>query len=572
MTALRSILLALVLPFGVCCLLWWPVPLSPGSVRPLTAFSDSHVWVFEHLWRGMVEGAALEPTCAAGYPAARSFRPIAGVPAGLWFVLRPLLGPLAAANLVQILALPLTSLATWGLLRRLGVAGRAALPLAVTFALCPNLLGTFATGEVSNTQGWILPLAGLALLQVRDRWSGLLWVTAVGLLAALTSPYLALALPLVLGGAVVWGFVFRERHGVRLRLSASLAALAAGLAPAWWLYQPDRAGGGGSLFRPARANLLAGLDLPHPAPVATLDSLLWHSAAPPGSPYETVHVAALGLPLVAAVCVAVASGLRAEASSRQEVGRALALLAGGATLSLGPWVAVGDHLVSIAGSRLPTPVFLLEQVGWPTRMGGLYFRYSLVATLGAVLTVGVGARNTRRWCFGLWVMCALNLGQALGSSGPLWPRPVAPVAGAAALASVAGSDGAVLELPLQGPTDAQLGQAALLRAVVHRRPTTALPRSVVQKDDPTRRLWRDATRGSDGAEARTVLQEGGVRYLVLPMELQEHVRPTRPRLERLFGPPLESEGLLLWDLGPTTPSCVVVSPPRGPSPGHRPAR
>lgn len=572
MTPLRSLLLAVAVPLAVCALLWWPVPVRLGSLRPLTAFSDSHVWVFEHLWRGVMEGQPLEPTCAAGYPSARSFRPIAGVPAALWFALRPVLGPLAAANLVQLLALPLTSAATWALLRRVGVGVHAALPLALTFALCPNLLGTFATGEVSNTQGWILPLAGLALLHARARWRGLVSVAAVGLLAALTSPYLALSLPLVLGGTAVLGLGLASLRGARLRLLASVGALGVGLAPAWVLYQPDRAGGGTSLFRPARANPLAGLELPHPAPVATLDSLVWHGAPPPGSPFETVHVAALGLPLVVAAVGGLVWSRREEPGVRRAVAFAAALMAGGVLLSLGPWVGAGGELLALGGRRLPTPVALLELLGWPTRMGGLYFRYSVVAVLGAVLVVGCVAKGTRRWTLGLWLLCLLNVSQAVASSGPLWPRPTAPIAGAAALATLEGRDGAVLELPLQGPTDAHLGQAALLRAVVHRRPTTALPRSVVQPDDPTRRLWRDATRGSDGAAARAVLRERGIRLVVLPTELQEHVRPPRAKLDALLGPPVETEGLLLWDLGPATLQCAAVSPapPRGPA--RRPVR
>ena len=215
---------------------------------------------------------------------------------------------------------------------------------------------------------------------------------------------------------------------------------------------------------------------------------------------------------------------------------------------------------------------LLELVGWPTRRGGLYFRYSVVAALGAVLLVGTVAKDTRRWVLGLWGLCLLNVGQAVVSSGPLWPRPSAPIKGAGLLAQLAGTDGAVLELPLQGPTDAHLGQAALLRAVVHRRPTTALPRSVVQPDDPTHRLWRDATRGSDPAGAQASLREAGIRLVVLPLELDAHVQPPLSRLETLLGPPATAEGLWVWDLGAATASCAAVTPRRAQPPARRRAR
>lgn len=563
-------LLVLLVPLVVCGALWWPVPLHLGTMRPLTAFSDSHVWVFEHLWRALVEGRPIEPTCAAGYPTARSFRPIAGVPAAAWLALRPLLGPLAAANLVQLLALPLSSAAAFVFLRRLGVAARVGAPLAVTYALCPNLLGTLATGEISNTQAWIVPVYGLALLLAQQSWWGLLAVAGAGLLAAVTSPYLALALPLLAGVAALAAWAHPALRNARVRLSAAVPALGLGLAPAWLLYQADRAGGGASVFRPARANPLAGLELPHPPPVATLDSLLWHTARPPGSPYETLHVATLGVPLLlaAGAGVLLTVGRGRGPSARRGVAVGIGVLVVGVVLALGPWVGVGDHLLTLGGNRVPTPVAALEALGWPTRMGGLYFRYSVVAAFGAVVVAGAGLPGSPRAVGALWLLCALNVAQGVHASGPLWPRPSAPVLEAAHLAEIAGSDGAVLELPLQGPTDAQLGQAALLRSVVHRRPTSALPRSVVQPDDPTHRLWRDATRGSDGARARAQLREAGVRYVVLPAALSGFVTPSRARIDALLGQADLDGELIVWDLGPTVPQCVEVTPPTRRPPRH----
>ena len=572
-----ALALAFSVPLLVCAALWWPVPLRLGELRPLTAFSDSHVWVFEHLWRGLVHGEALEPTCAAGYPTLRAFRPIAGVPAAIWLLLRPLVGAVAAANLVQLLALPLSGLVTCGLLLRLGVTARSAAPLAAVFVLCPNLLGTFATGEISNTQAWILPLALWAFLVADRRWWGVPLVAGAGLCAAVTSPYLALALPLVAGGGVLGVAWARRERGRLLRLGASLLALGLGLLPAWFLYRPDRSGGGASVFRPARTGIYQGLELPHPSPVAAVEQLLWHSAPPPGSPYETLHVATPGLALLLAAAGALVVGWGRPGLRRPLLGAA-ALAIGGLLLSMGPWVAAFGRIRTLGGLRLGTPVALLEAAGWPTGMGGLYFRYSVIAVLGLVLVVGLVARS-RRASWALWALLGAQVAIGVRASGPQWPRPAQTIAGAAWLAERApapgaAADGAVLELPLQGPTDAQLGQGALLRAVVHGRPTTGLPRSMTNPADPTRRLWRDATRGSDPARVRAALSAAGVRLVVLPAALAPHADPPRERLTALLGEPDLDGALIAWDLGPTALDCVAVrEAPRRPPPkskGRRP--
>ena len=563
------LLVALVVPLGVAGALWWPVPLYLSTLRPLTAFSDSHVWVFEHLWGGL-HGAPVDPTCAAGYPAARSFRPIAGVPALMWMGLRPILGALAAANLVQLLALPLSSIAAFAVLRRSTAA--APLPaalLAATYALCPNLLGTLATGEISNTQAWILPAWMLAVGWARLQWRGLAAVGLVGAAAALTSPYLALALPLVAGCA--WLVGARRRDGAWAREGAGIVALGLGLLPAWFLFRPDQAGGGASVFRPARADLNPGLDLPMPSPVAALDQLLVGSSHSAGSPYETVHVAALGLPLLAAAGWALWRGRRDRTAAW---GWGLGLAVGGTLLAMGPWVAAGGRLLTVGGMRVPTPVALLEAVGWPTAMGGLYFRYGVVAVLGLVLLVadrlsGRGAVPVSG------AILATNLAFGLSVAGVSWPIATAPVAGHAWLAERADQpgpddDGAALELPLQGPTDAHLGQAALLRAVVHGRATSGLPRSVVNPADPTRRLWMDATRAGSRDSVRAALVASGVRLVLLPAELAPHADPPLDRLRALLGEPDLDGDLIAWDLGPASPTCVALPPPsRRPPPSQR---
>ena len=88
----------------VCGALWWPVPIQLDQVHVHTAFADSHVWVFDRLARGLT-GAPDLADCRAGYPVEQSMRPIGMVPGLVAILLRPLLGALGAANLVQLLSL-----------------------------------------------------------------------------------------------------------------------------------------------------------------------------------------------------------------------------------------------------------------------------------------------------------------------------------------------------------------------------------------------------------------------------------------------------------------------------------
>ena len=76
------------------------------------------------------------------------------------------------------------------------------------------------------------------------------------------------------------------------------------------------------------------------------------------------------------------------------------------------------------------------------------------------------------------MLIALQITDSVRGTETEWPRMAQPIAGAEVLATLEGPDGAVLELPIQGPTDAWFGQSALLRAVIHGRPTSALPRGI----------------------------------------------------------------------------------------------
>jgi len=525
------------------------VPVALDEVRVITAFGDSHVWVFDHL---LPHTDTPGDACPAGYPITRTVRAIGWVPGLLFLLLRPLLGALGAANLVQLVSLPASAaVATVFLRRSTGVDPWVAALLGAAFGLCPTLLGTLATGEISNTQAWLLPAfllaARPALRGSSKRGSGVagvVGVAVVGLAAAFTSPYYALALPILAG--------FLALPHLRSRWSwFTLAALALSLMPAWLYYGQGAAGGGASMFRPARQVAVRPAELPHPAPVAQPETLLWHTAPAPGSDVETVHVVALGLALLAVAGVGL---LRRRGAPGWSLG--LGLLVGGALAALGPVLYAGGLLRGVGSTALPLPIAILEAVGWPTRQGGLYFRYAVVAELGLVLLAAVALKGRRRALYIAVAVLVLHVAEGVRASGPWGERTRNAVVGRKQLEALAGSDGAVLELPLQGPTDAWFGQSALLRAVYHRRPTTGLPRGNMQPNDPVRGRLSRALGEPDIDAAHALLRSAGYRLVVLPESHIPHVSPALDRLELALGPASRSDGLLYWDLGPATVDCA----------------
>ena len=522
------LLLAFALPTLAGVLASWPLALHAGTHHAPSAWGDSHVWVLAQVAEAFAAGEWPDPTSAAGFPEVRRFRPIGGPLLLVGAALVAAVGPLWAGAVLPAVSLGASGLAVAVAVRALvpGLAPGPAAALGVAFALSPPVLGLFATGELPALQLWTLALAFHAAGAMRD--GGPPWALAgAGLVAGLTHPGLALALPLAvpllwLGAGAPWR-----------RLPVALLALGLGLAPAALAFAPAAAGGADSLFTPARPSPLLPAALPWPPPVAPLDALFWPSIRPPGSPREPVHTVWLG-PLVLVGAALLPRGGR--------VGPALALLGG--MLALGPALAWGDRW-SVGGHRVWLPLAGLEALGFPTRHSALTYRYAVVALWGLVLLVGTAARAAGpRARAAVW---ALALAQALAgawAAGP-FPRAIAPLA-AADLPP--GTDGAVLELPVQGPTSAWFGQAALLRAAAHGRPTTALPRTTTRRDGPLQAALRGAAASPDPAAA---LRRAGVRFVVLPADLAPFLDATEAALVRGLGSPAPGGGgAQVWDLGP----------------------
>jgi len=354
--------------------------------------------------------------------------------------------------------------------------------------------------------------------------------------------------------------VWRSRRAVIL-----VAVVGLSLAPSVLYFQPQEAGGGSSLFRPAQESK-PGARLPFPPPVARPDALITGREPAPVSPLEPTHVCALGLALTMS---ALGLGWARRGARGVAVGAALAV--GGAVLALGPWLCWGQDYVHLGGRLLPLPVWVLEALGYPTKEGGLYFRYAVLSELGLCLCVAGALAGRARSTGWAWVIAGVHVAESLWITGALWPRPAEAVPDLTTLVQMRGYDGAVLELPLQGPTDAAPGQAALLRAVFHERPTSALPRDVRLRGASLPQLLHQGLADSD--VLRTV-HMAGFRYVLLPDDLTPMLDSDQAALVAALGVPGHDGAFRLWDLGPTVlaPRPLDVPRPDGTAPPGRRSR
>ena len=541
----------------------WPMPLYLNDWHMLTLFGDSHVWAFDRVARALLSGDLPLETSDAGYPQERLFRIIGWGPLLLTMPTRVFLSPLGAANLAQLLALPLSAVAAAALVRRWTDAdGWTAAAMGAIYGLCPTLLATYGMGEISTTAAWILP--GLLLVMdgaVRSaawRWG----LFGFGLLSAFTSPAYGMVIPLLALGWAAWvGFAaikraggLSEHAGEALRpVLRVLLIVAVSLAPAVAYYAPHSGADAESLsvFKPARLRV-DDLRLPSPSPVARPHALLWEGGEGVIDRQDAQHSVYLGLLLLGA-----AVGLSVWPVSRGGRGAraGLALAIGGLVLAMGPRLGWGDAYVRVGGWALGLPVALLEAIGYPTAQSGLYFRYTVIAELGLALIVAAGLSRLPRAAWIAGGLALLQVGDSVRATGVLWPRPGEPIPGLSQLREIRGDtkDGAVLDLPTAGLGAGRVGVEALLRATVHGRPTSALPRDSSSSESLAVKIMDEA---STYTFPRVALREAGFRYVVLPMDRIRELSASEQAFVAKLGMPASTDALRIWDLGPATERSV----------------
>lgn len=537
---------------AVVSALLWPLPTHLRTHHVLGAFHDGHVWCFDHIFRMLTFDQPWSlSTGRMGHPGPVDARFIAWVPALAAAVLRPLLGPLGAYNAVVLLSPAAAAVAVWALARRaLGVPAWVAAGAALIYAVCPYALGCLANGQVAKFSHWVLPLTLLAfseLVHGPRRLVGALTLPLATVATTFTSPSTALFLPFA---AVVWGgWSVIDRRGRRastaLLVAGALALTAASMLPAWWYYG-DASGGSGSSFAPGAHLEVGHVPLSAPPMARPGDTFLGDGRREP-NPELSTHVTYLGLPLLL-----VAAGL----SIRRFRGRGLvwALLAVGVVVALGPRLAEDGGYVLVGGRQLALPAALLEAAGYPLASSGMYYRAIVLASLGLCLAIGGGLARVRHpWAIALaWLLAGVAIADGVRSTRDLWPRRCEAVPARIAMEQIGASsaDGAVFDYPLETGTFGN--QAHLLAAVFHGRATTAVPKVTSVEGDPrlSRLDFQLMIAEAEGMPdvARATLFSRGFSHVVYRTVGER--RGSSERLERIFGPPIRGEDVLIWPLAP----------------------
>ena len=537
---------------AITAILHGPV-LGDLTGRAMTgAFDPSHAWAFDHLARMLYGAASLDhQTERIGFPESAQLRFIAWVPALAVAPLQPLLGALGAYNLAFLLTPAASALFATALLRKLtGASTGVAAGAALAYALCPYALGSLANGQIEKAQLWILPATLLALDAALVRADGPRLATLAGVMVAatFTDPTLALLVPPAVVPWVLmrlWGQP--QPRATRLRTAALLLGLlAAAMLPAAMYYGPSR--DGLQAFLPASPDPTE-LAPRYVSPMAQPLELLLGHAARDDSPAAVNHVAYLGWPLLCALAAASLAPFRGR-------GPAWAAVLLGALLAMGSTLVLHNGPVTVGGVAVPMPARLLDLLGYPMARSGMYYRAAHIASLGlAVALAGVAARSAgRRALMIAWLGGLLAVADGVRVTRELWPRPAAPIPAHGALLALRDDPmpGAVLDLPL-AVRDEGAGEH-LLAALVHGRPTSALPRVSRLAELPHLQAWQasleEALALADPAAARSALAGEGLRAVVCRTWLLEAEDPTLQALTSGLGEPRMEEEVALWLLEP----------------------
>lgn len=516
---------------------WLADPLHAILGNP---FHGGHVWAADVVGSALWSGQWPDPTQQAGFPDFRRARFVAWavllpaglmapvVPPGLTVSLLTWMGPAFGAASMVLLArsLSMTSSST-GLI----AAG-------VVYGLSPVTLGAALSGQVENSQSWVLPLLLWALWRSLARPKAAWLVPPLWFIGAGTSPYLAMLAAFLLP----WLWVLRlggrpppvrALHSLPALIGAGGALL---LVRAW--LSPGDFDPAQDLFKPAYTEADWPPLFSNPLPVADLDTLLGGVTSP--QPLAmVVHQPYLGLVAVAAVLIC---GVARR--------RWLFPLGLGLVLALGPTLAWDQAALELGGHTLALPARAARWLDLPLAHGGQYYRCILLAHLG--LAGMLAAARRPRWLLGLGLLFALDVGRSLAMVGLPWPSFSLPTAAWSAWAEDP-EPGAVVHLPMFSPYSTACHPVRLAGRAWHGRAVSDMPRA--DRTPPNHPLLiqlEGCTRRGEACPVPSLaeLHGLGIRYIALDLPPGVPERKTlHRRLRKEWGnEDGEQEDLIWWTL------------------------
>ncbi|MCK6504135.1 hypothetical protein L6R53_12165 [Myxococcota bacterium] len=518
---------------------WWGWLSDPAGRLLDNPFTGGHAWAADVVSDALWGAGAADPTDQAGFPGLRRARYVGWAFLGAAALLRPLWTPLAVVHLASLVGPSLGGAGLVLLARRVLPGGHPALQVAggLLFALSPVTLGAALSGQVENTQTWLLPLLLLATWEATTRPRTWPLLPALWALAALTSPYLAM----LAGLAAPWVAGLRWREGARpVPTLAPLALGAVGLALAGaWLelgtFDPE-----GTLYRPS----FEGQGWPplwvRPLPVAALDAVLT------GQVQVQVKANVLHQPYLGLVLLAGALGLGGQRR------RAAPLVLLGLLLAMGPRLAWGEGPVLLGGRELVLPAQALRWLDLPLAHGGQYYRAMVLAHLGLGLMLAAGAPTRAGLApAGAALVCVLGPLDALrtvSAAGLPWPTVALPTGAWAALAADP-VPGAILHLPMHSPQLRPNHPVRLAGRVLHRRAVSDLPRSWTEPPaDPLLAQAWSASLATPRAALPSLdqLAAAGFRFVVVDLPAIPERQSLEARARQAWGPPTGRADGLSW--------------------------
>jgi hypothetical protein len=422
-------------------------------------------------------------------------------------------------NVLLIGSIALSGLAMHALARSVTGSGGAALVAGLAWACWPYRTAHLLHLQLQSL--YFLPLAWLALHRVAAarRWRDAVALGGLAALQAISSVYYGVMSAIAIGaGALALGWTTGQWRGRRywLRIAAAGAVGALLIAPLVWPYwiTQQREGFGRNLFEAVQnsATLQSYTQVPHENLVYAANGVMVPRAPAPGERdrRNNEHQMFPGLVLVALGVFGAITGWRTDA--RPAAVTAMAVATAGFVLSLGPEGA------STLYERTADLVFGFHAIRAPAR-------FAVLVMLGLALLAAIGLAKINAGPRVILVLAALLMVEYLNAPLKLVAAPETTTRVGQWLRDRQ-TPGAVLYLPLSLDKDNSI---YMVRSLEHRRP-------IVNGYSGQRPAYftsvADAFADPASLDARAMLKELGVRFVVSPEPLVIADEPQSPYVER----------------------------------------